>query len=671
MKSSAFERLARLGRDPFALLIVVLAGLGTAHILVRTATYGLAIRGDVVDFLFTARSFLAGEGLRDLGGNPVVTWPPLFPLLLAAFRWVGIDPLAGCRWVNAIAFGLTILAAGGWLRSNLRSQWLTLAATATIAASLILSDFASRYMAEPLFVVLTLLALVQLASFLQRGEWTPLLLGAVFAALAAVLRYPGVVLLGVGVLVLLVRRTPPLGQAIRLKDAVVFGAISSMPLAGVMTRNWAVSGTLTGRVAKSGQSLSDGLYQTAEVFREWVVPPHAPDGVAYLLWLAVTAVGLAGVAVVLRSRQPNPEVAPTYFRLGPALPFAVFALAYSVFMVAVVPSTVDQGIDSRYLVPMYVPLLLAAVFLLDRFLSIEAAGRRAALRYGLASLVLLAALAHGGFSAHSNLRITAKAWREGFESWTINGSYYEASETLNYIRTHLSGSDGWIFSNYTSLTWFWDRTADPRKHLYPPGGLHAVVPRIMRRTEGEGAPIVWLLNGNPSPLYDNGDPFPSYGYDVFDLLCLPGVEPVAELSDGVVLRVTAAEPFDADQHRARKQRYLDQLLEQAGERVVRSDWDVYRNGRKLTYLKQPCTPADTQAKFIFHVTPADSEDLSRSRKRYGFNNLGFFFTHRGIRRGDQCMVIIHLPDYPISRIRVGQWISDENRTVWDAEFSPQ
>ena len=35
---SAIERIARLGRDPFALLIVVLAGLGTAHILVRTAT---------------------------------------------------------------------------------------------------------------------------------------------------------------------------------------------------------------------------------------------------------------------------------------------------------------------------------------------------------------------------------------------------------------------------------------------------------------------------------------------------------------------------------------------------------------------------------------------------------------------------------------------------------
>ena len=654
MKSSAFERLVRFRRDPFALLIAILAGLGTAHILVRTASYGVAVRETV--FLSTAINFLAGEGWRDEWGFPMVGWPPLFPLLLAVGGWVGSEPLAACRWVNASAFGLTILAAGCWLRSNLRSRSLVLTATATIAASLPLSEFASYFRAEPLFVVLTLLALVQLASFLQRGGRTPLLGAAVCTALTAVTRYPGIALIGVGFLLLLVRRTPPL--AIRLKDAVVFGAISSMLLAGVMTYNWAVSRTLTGREDQSGQSLSAGLHQIVEVFREWVVPPHAPEGVAPLLWLAVAAIGLAGVAVILRGRQPNPEVAPTYFRLGPALPFAVFAVAYCVFMVAVVPFTVGQGIDSRYLLPVYVPLLLVAVLLLDRFLSIEAAGRRAAIRYGLASLVLLAALVHGGFSAHSNLRITAKAWRAGFESWTLNGSDYESSETLNYIRTHLSDSDGRIYTNNAQRTWFWDRAAPPGKHQYLPSGLHKVLPRIMRRPEG--AHIVWFLSGDSSPFYF---------FDVFDLRCLPGVEPVAELSDGVVLRVTAAEPFDAQRHDAQKQRYLDQLLEQTGERVVRSDWDVYRNGRKLTYLKQPCTPADTQAKFVLRVTPTDPSVLSRFRQRYGFDNLGFFFDWHGIRRGDQCMVIVHLPTYPIGRIRVGQWISAENRTLWDAELA--
>ena len=649
------------------LLIVVLAGLGTAHILVRTATYGAAVTPyDSVHFLSTALNFLAGEGWRDFWGFPMVGWPPLFPLLLAAGGWVGMDLLLVGRWINATAFGLTILAAGCYLCANLRSRPLVLTATAAIAASLPLTDFASRFLTDSLFALFTLLALIQLASFLNRRTNAPLWWAAVFTALASLTRYPGVVLIGTGVLLLLGRRTPPL--AARLQDAIVYGAISSMPLAAVLTRNWAVSGTLTGGRGGAGLSLSASLSQVADVFREWVIPLNAPDEFGYLLWPAAGLVVVVAVGVVVvvsgrglgrgrKDRGGTERTAPSLLGLGPALPFGGFALAYLGFMIAVVPFVVYQGINSRYLLPVYVPLLLAAVLLLDRFLSSEAAGRMVAVRYGLASLVLLGILAHTGLSAHRNLRITHQAWKAGFESWTLNGSYWEPSETLNYIRTHLS--DGKIYSNNAELAWFWDGIAVPGKHQFLPGRIHKVIPRIMRRTEGEGAHIVWLQNQKFS-----------CDYDELDLRCLSGVEPVAELSDGVVFRVTAAtEPFDADRHRARRQRYVDQLIQQAGERVARADWDVYRNGRKLTYLKQPCAPADVQAKFVLHVTPADPSVLSRSRQRYGFDNLGFYFDRRGVRRGDQCIVAVHLPDYPIGRIRVGQWISNENRILWDAEFS--
>ena len=666
---SAFEWIARFRRDPFMLLIVVLAGLGTAHILVRTATYGAAFPTyDSMAFLSTALNVLAGEGWRDFRGNLLMGWPPLFPLLLVAGGWVGLEPLTVGRWVNAIAFGLTILAAGGWLRSNLQARWLTLAATATIAASLPLTHFASSFLTEPLFVLFTLLALVQLASFLHRGGRMALLWGAVCTALAAQTRWPGAVLIGVGVLLLLVRRAPPL--AARLKHTVGFGAISFLPLLAILAHNWAVTGDLTqatgNRIDPSEQSLAEGLSQTVDVFREWVVPSNAPDGFGALLWMAaglVVVVGM-GIGVWGHGRGENkgkarPAAPP--FGLGPALPFGGFALAYSVSLVAVVPFTVGQGIDSRYLLPIYGPLLLAAMVLLDRFLSIEAAGRMVAIRYGLASVVLLAALAHIGFSAHSSLRITAKGYVAGFEE-THNNSYWESSETLNYIRTHLR--EGRIYSNHAHLAWFWNRTAALGKHQDLPWvGIHNLTARIMRKTAGAGAHIVWFQHGKSY-----------YDYDALDVRCLPGVEPVAELSDGVVLRVTAAEPSDAERLRARKQRHLEQLIQQAGEPVIRANWDVYRNGRKLTYLKKPCTPADVQAKFVLHVIPVDRADLPAYRQRYGFDNFDFYFdphgVRRGMRHGDQCMAIAHLPNYAIGRIRVGQWISTENRTVWEAEFAP-
>ena len=624
--------------------IIVLAGLGTAHILVRTATYGAAVNADTTLHLSTALNFLAGEGWQDFTGSKAIEWPPGFTLLLAAFDWIGIEPLTAGRWVNAIAFGLTILAAGLWLHSNLRSQWLTLAATAILAASLPLTHFASYCITEPLFVLFALLALIQLASFLKRKTaWSPLLLAAVFTALAALTRYVGVALIGAGVLVLL-----PLA---RLRHTFVFGAISSLPLLAVLAYNWAVSQTLTGPRPGSGQSLSDSLSQVMEVFRAWVVPPNAPAGLAPLLWLVVAVVGLAGAAVVLRSARRQSD-----FRLKPALPFGMFAGGYLVFMIVVVPLTVGEGVNSRFLLPVYVPLLLTAVLLLDRFLSIEATGRMVAARYGLTALVLLATLAHVGWSAHRNLTLTAEARVAGFGIY--NNTYCASSEILNYIRDNRI--NGRMYSNNCYLTWFWDQTAAPGKHQLLPDEIHSLTSSILRQTNSGSAHIAW--SRSEKSFYD---------FDDLDIRVLPGVEPVAELYDGVVFRVTAAEPFDAERHRARKQRYVDQLIEQAGEPVVRADWNVYRTGRKLTYLKNPCASADTQAEFILHAIPVDPADLPSHRRPYGFDLLGFYFHIRGgIRLDDQCVVSTQLPDYDISRIRVGQWIADGNRTLWETTAEP-
>ena len=199
---------------------------------------------------------------------------------------------------------------------------------------------------------------------------------------------------------------------------------------------------------------------------------------------------------------------------------------------------------------------------------------------------------------------------------------------------------------------------------------------ILEATDDDTPYIVWL-RGEKS----------FYDFDDFDIRLLPGVEPVAELADGVVFRVTATEPFDEAKHRARKQRYVQQLIERAGELVIRADstwpihtsgaeradeqvaragWDVYRNGRKLTYHKQPCTPDDGQTNFVLQVIPNDPADLSADRRQYGFDNLDFVFhTRSGIRLDDQCVVTAKLPDYPISRIYIGRWMAGNDSMLWE------
>ena len=405
------------------------------------------------------------------------------------------------------------------------------------------------------------------------------------------------------------------------------------------------------------------------------------DWFGALLWATagLVVVVLAAVVVVAgrwarRTEGERIGRRPLSFGLGPVLPFGVFAAIYLIFIVVIVPLVVPGGLLARVLLPVYVPLLLAAVFLLDRFLSIEVAGWVAAAKWGLASLVLLGAVAHTGFSAQRNLRLTAQALDTGYpDDDAFSVAYWRYSAPLKYLRDHLS--DSITYSNNHFLLWFADRTAAIRTHRQLPFDISGWWTRKAsgwRKSGRDQVYLVWLKNTYRTVYYD---------YNDLDIRLLPGVEVVAEASDGVVfrVRVAATEPFDADRHRAQKQRaqerYVAHLLAQAGERVVRADWDVYRNGPQADLLSNSRAPLRMCRRSSFCTSSLLTwASYPSPAGRWGSDNLGFHFDWLDLAArmqvADQCIATVQLPDYAIDRVYVGQWIAKENRTVWEAEFSP-
>ena len=110
----------------------------------------------------------------------------------------------------------------------------------------------------------------------------------------------------------------------------------------------------------------------------------------------------------------------------------------------------------------------------------------------------------------------------------------------------------------------------------------------------------------------------------------------------------------------------------SGEPAARSDFDIYTGENTVSYLKSPCSAADVQAEFFLHVIPEDLEDLPADRRQYGFGGANFRY---GIHYGNtaalafagQCIAQHPLPDYPIARIRTGQF-TPEGDQIWMAEF---
>ncbi len=98
-----------------------------------------------------------------------------------------------------------------------------------------------------------------------------------------------------------------------------------------------------------------------------------------------------------------------------------------------------------------------------------------------------------------------------------------------------------------------------------------------------------------------------------------------------------------------------------GAPAARSHFDVYLAGRRLTYVRDPCTAEEVAAPFFLRVVPAAPAGLPA--------NLDFTFAERGAHLGGACVATAELPNYRIARLRTGQYAPGEQR-LWDETVTP-
>ena len=91
-------------------------------------------------------------------------------------------------------------------------------------------------------------------------------------------------------------------------------------------------------------------------------------------------------------------------------------------------------------------------------------------------------------------------------------------------------------------------------------------------------------------------------------------------------------------------------MRQGREPEIDSVFDVFLDGGRLLYRKQPCSAEDAGARFFLHVVPADADDLSADRREPGFENLDFSLRRNGGRVGDECVARARLPNYETASV---------------------
>ena len=126
--------------------------------------------------------------------------------------------------------------------------------------------------------------------------------------------------------------------------------------------------------------------------------------------------------------------------------------------------------------------------------------------------------------------------------------------------------------------------------------------------------------------------------------------------------MTYLDPSLADAHRRAHE------AARASEPVARANYDIYRDGDRLIYVKETCAAEDTRGRFLLSVFPKSRDDLPEKFRELGHESLNFNFDDYGAAFDGKCVVIRALPDYPIASVETGQWIPG-GASLWKSEFA--
>ena len=519
-------------RRNLTLLLVAAAALGAALVLARQVPYGSGLHWDSVIYITVARNLLAGFGFNDYTGHTYVSWPPLYPLLLAVASLDVLDPLDVAGPVNAALFGLTIFVVGQYLRRRLESRFLVVWAALTIALATPLAWPASYAFTGTAFILLVMLTLVRTDAFLAEGRTSSLVWAGVWAALAWQTRYVGAALpAAVAVMLLWQRGARP---AQRMRRAAGFSLVAGAPMALWLVRNRLVFGAFTGPQASIDHySLPAVVSDTGALLWAWPTSFDLPL-VEWQAWLGLLpAAALVAAGCVLIRRRRRRRIASDW---RPCYVFGSFAATYLTgLMAALFLSNVPA--EERYLAPLYVPLLVAAAFALDRVLGFAPRRRRFQRhwkrRWGWrprgaqAAAVATAALCFwtaGQIEPHARAIRKANSEGQGY-------AHSNLAETRAWIsRNPLTGL---ILSN-SHVTVAIDNDAGAgAEYGYLPGKEEEVEKHLQRwRTYVDRYYVVWFDNVWSNVYYD---------YSRAALRGSPALEPVAELTDGAIFKSAPAD----------------------------------------------------------------------------------------------------------------------------------
>lgn len=398
--SSWYKGEANVRKSSRVLILILISMTGMIAVSVVTQL-GIGVSPDSTVYLGVANSLADGKGLRvplgDRPGERLTHYPPLYPAVLSIPKILGLDLLAGARWINLTLFFANIVLVGLILCTLLPENfWLPLGGAFFTSISLTILNIHAMAWSEPLFVFCILSSILFLSRYLEREQTKDLAVSIVATALALLTRYAGISLVvtcGLAIMLWLSSR-----YVKRLAVVAVFVLFSILPLSVWMLTSIASSGTAAlGRQILFHPPGKEKLFQLLYTLSDWLTLPNQWPDLAKAMIVAGILIGgliiLMGVLERVTSKQATSEKEyfkeiPVFVRISLLLSF-VYLL--SVFLsITFLDATIP--LDLRILSPFYVLFVIIGAYAIER--GISKAERNSPSRLGIAFLILMFCMLH-------------------------------------------------------------------------------------------------------------------------------------------------------------------------------------------------------------------------------------------------------------------------------------
>ena len=395
-----------------AIAVLALAGIFAAGLAHWSMSSDIGVTPDSMIYLSAAERLVEGKGLTPIGyhfapaipsDQPLVIFPPAYPLLLTFTSLFTTDILTGAKYIHSFLFAANVFLLGLSIYISTRSLWPALCAMGLFQTSFPLLSIYTMARAEPLFMLFLLLTLLGAVFYIRKAQVWLLLACGSFAAVALMTRYAALTILLPLVLTVIFHNG-------RFKRAALVAGVALLPLVAWVVHNRLVTGSSTGR------SLAFHFIGMVEV-RTFVdslmllFTPYSLPGVVKLLLITIgVVVVVRALWMGLRGQTSTENRCIRFFSAVMVATYVVFLAVYNSFA----NPAVDLG--PRVALPVYVFGMILVFSLIERE---SAVGRRRIFFWGVvfSAFVLFTANVRPAaywlsYRHREGEGFTSRAWRD-------------------------------------------------------------------------------------------------------------------------------------------------------------------------------------------------------------------------------------------------------------------